>query len=112
MEYINNYPTAKTTRGKGRLWLRIALKEKNLKTLLMKLTQDQGLLRCHISLRTSYAVLTALYDCRKLYEDGALLRNSDQLEMFLGLLSPLEVLNVPITFKYVRFAVGRMGGVH
>ncbi|ELR12488.1 RUN domain containing protein [Acanthamoeba castellanii str. Neff] len=80
MDVVNNFPTAKTSKGKGRLWLRIALKEKNLKTLLTKLTQDQSLLR-------------------KFYEDDALLRNNDQLEMFLGILSPLEVLNVPVTFR-------------
>jgi len=38
--------------------------------------------------------------CRKLYDDGALVRNPDQLEMFLGILSPLDVLNVPVSFRY------------
>ncbi len=68
LDIISHYPTAKTSKGKqataieiairllmvlsvfiglgkGRLFLRIALKEKNLQTYLSKLTSDTGLVR-------------------------------------------------------------------
>ena len=46
MEAVTTYPSAKTTKGKGRLWMRLALKEKKLKDYLSILTSEDSLLEC------------------------------------------------------------------
>ena len=75
---------AKTPRGKGRAWIRVALIEKTLESYISALSRRRKL-------------------CEDYYETWALMRSEEQVDMVIALLASLSTVNFSLCLKDIDF---------